>query len=110
MTPRRLPTALTGVLLLGLLFPASGHSFELLDRLLSGGLFGHSEQPPPNVPAVRPVPFSPPPVNVDGRRPGYGFGTPTYNWGYFGARYRKACVFHEGYYGDFSHWGYGGRK
>ena len=110
MTRHRLPIVLTAVLLLGLLMPASGSAGELLDRLLSGNLFGHSGQPPPNAPAVRPVPFAPPPVNVDGRWPGYGFGTPTYNWGYFGARYRKVHVFHEGYYGDFRHWSYAGRK
>ena len=37
---------------------------------------------------------------------GYGFGVPTYNWGYFGARYRPACVCHTGYYGMFTQWGY----
>ena len=37
---------------------------------------------------------------------GYGFGVPTYQWGYFGATYRGACVCHKGYYGTFSQWGY----
>ena len=37
---------------------------------------------------------------------GYGFGVPTYNWGYFGAQYRPACVTHHGYYGDYYQWGY----
>jgi len=37
---------------------------------------------------------------------GYGFGVPTYNWGYFGATYRPAAVSHHGYYGDFTQWGY----
>jgi len=37
---------------------------------------------------------------------GYGFGVPTYNWGYFGATYRPAAVCHHGYYGDFTQWGY----
>jgi hypothetical protein len=37
---------------------------------------------------------------------GYGFGVPTYNWGYFGARYRHASLSHKGYYGDFTQWGY----
>lgn len=37
---------------------------------------------------------------------GYGFGVPTYNWGYFGARYRPHCVGHSGYYGDFTQWSY----
>ena len=37
---------------------------------------------------------------------GYGFGVPTYNWGYFGAHYRPMSVCHKGYYGDFTQWGY----
>ena len=36
---------------------------------------------------------------------GYGFGVPTYNWGYFGATHRPASVCHRGYYGDFTQWG-----
>ena len=37
---------------------------------------------------------------------GYGFGVPTYNWGYFGAQYRPICISHTGYCGDYSQWGY----
>ncbi|MBN2476059.1 MAG: hypothetical protein JXB62_15720 [Pirellulales bacterium] len=37
---------------------------------------------------------------------GYGFGVPTYSWGYFGARYRPAVICHKGYYGDMTQWGY----
>ncbi len=37
---------------------------------------------------------------------GYGFGVPTYQWGYFGARYRPAVISHKGYYGDSSQWSY----
>jgi len=37
---------------------------------------------------------------------GYGFGVPTYSWGYFGATYRPAAVCHTGYYGTFTQWGY----
>ena len=37
---------------------------------------------------------------------GYGFGVPTYNWGYFGATYRPVCIGHTGYYGDFLQWSY----
>ena len=37
---------------------------------------------------------------------GYGFGVPTYSWGYFGARYRPAVISHTGYHGDFTQWGY----
>ena len=37
---------------------------------------------------------------------GYGFGVPTYSWGWFGAKYRPAVMCHYGYYGDFTQWGY----
>jgi len=39
---------------------------------------------------------------------GYGFGVPTYNWGYFGARYHGTCqgIFntYHGYHEDFHQW------
>jgi len=44
--------------------------------------------------------------NVYGPWYGYGFGVPTYQWGYFGARYRPAAICHKGYYGDLTQWGY----
>jgi len=34
----------------------------------------------------------------------FGFGVPTYNWGYFGARHGPMCVRHTGYYGDYVQW------
>jgi hypothetical protein len=37
---------------------------------------------------------------------GYGFGVPTYSWGYFGAHYRPMSVSHTGYYNQFVQWGY----
>jgi hypothetical protein len=38
---------------------------------------------------------------------GYGFGgVPTYQWGYFGARYRPIKVYHRGYYGHQMSFGY----
>jgi hypothetical protein len=37
---------------------------------------------------------------------GYGFGVPTYSWGWFGATYRPAVICHRGYYDDFYQWGY----
>jgi hypothetical protein len=37
---------------------------------------------------------------------GYGFGVPTYSWGWFGATYRPAVNCHRGYYGGFTQWGY----
>lgn len=48
------------------------------------------------------------PVYAAGNYPwyGYGFGVPTYNWGYFGVRYREAKNAHTGYYGDYYQWGY----
>jgi hypothetical protein len=38
---------------------------------------------------------------------GYGFGgVPTYQWGYFGARYRPVKIYHQGYYGHQISYGY----
>ncbi len=38
---------------------------------------------------------------------GYGFGgVPTYQWGYFGARYRPVKIYHQGYYGHQMSFGY----
>ncbi|NUQ63526.1 MAG: hypothetical protein HUU20_13695 [Pirellulales bacterium] len=37
---------------------------------------------------------------------GYGFGVPTYNWGYFGTHYWPSCHAHRGYYGDYIQWSY----
>jgi hypothetical protein len=37
---------------------------------------------------------------------GYGFGVPTYGWGYFGVSYRPAVICHHGYYDDYTQWGY----
>ena len=47
-----------------------------------------------------------PEYNVPGPWYGYGFGVPTYQWGYFGARHRPAVITHHGYYGEFTQWGY----
>lgn len=48
------------------------------------------------------------PVYAAGNYPwyGYGFGVPTYNWGYFGVLYRPAKNAHTGYSGDYYQWGY----
>jgi hypothetical protein len=48
------------------------------------------------------------PAYADGNYPwyGYGFGVPTYNWGYFGVHYRPMNLVHVGYYGDYYQWGY----
>ena len=63
--------------------------------------------PRPNTVAAPPGPYRYPPY-ANGMYPwhGYGFGVPTYSWGYFGATYRPACLCHYGYYGDFSQFGY----
>lgn len=38
---------------------------------------------------------------------GYGFGgIPTYQWGYFGARYHAVKIYHRGYYGHRMSHGY----
>ena len=44
--------------------------------------------------------------NVSGPYYGSGFGVPTFNWGYFGARYRMGVECHQGYYGTFTQWGF----
>lgn len=48
------------------------------------------------------------PVYASGNYPwyGYGFGVPTYNWGYFGVHYRPSNHVHTGYYDDYYQWGY----
>ncbi len=48
------------------------------------------------------------PVYASGNYPwyGYGFGVPTYNWGYFGVHYRPSNYVHTGYYEDYYQWGY----
>jgi len=73
---------------------------------------GHHKRPsgahasPYQVLGARPAPHVYPEYNVNAPWYGYGFGVPSYNWGYFGARYRPAQVSHRGYYGDVSQWGY----
>ncbi len=85
---------------------------------VAGDLFGWKK---PAAAAVPPAPYNPPSV-VAGSPPGpyrypplssgnypwygYGFGVPTYNWGYFGAAYHPASIAHHGYYGDYTQWGW----
>ncbi len=72
-------------------------------------------------PAAQPAPCNQPPITVaappgpyrwpayaNGNYPwyGYGFGVPTYQWGYCGSTFRPVTVCHHGYYGDFSQFGY----
>ena len=108
MSARYWPAVLAGVLTLEILCSSAAVSGELLRMLRAC----HCEQGttflanPAGFVAVPPVPSR---FGGCGSAPawsGYGFGIPTYNWGYFGARYRPACVSHTGYYGDYVQWGY----
>ncbi len=103
-------TILAGVLLFGLLPAAPVRAGDWLARLK--GLSPHHQPPywlgnPKQTVAAPPGPYRYPEYDAaSGPWYGYGFGVPTYNWGYFGARYRPASICHRGYYGDFTQWGY----
>jgi len=103
----RLFGVLAGVLLLTLLLPAPATAGNLL-----GWLAGHHQAPEPwpahgqRHVAAPPGPHRYAEYNVYGPWYGYGFGVPTYQWGYFGARYRPAVICHKGYYGDLTQWSY----
>ncbi|OHB67869.1 MAG: hypothetical protein A2V70_03280 [Planctomycetes bacterium RBG_13_63_9] len=94
-------------LLAGVLLPAPAPAGDLL-----GWLKGSDCKPPyyqgnpKQVVAAPPGPHRYAEYNAYCPWYGYGFGVPTYNWGYFGAQYRPACVCHKGYYGDLSQWSY----
>ena len=114
MRPRTL-RLLSCLLLLGLLIPSwavAGESFGWYPGKNLHRLKDHLAGPPqPSGPgqhvAAPPGPHRYPEYNA-AAAPwyGYGFGVPTYNWGYFGATYRPAAISHHGYYGDFTQWGY----
>ena len=96
------------VLLSAILLPRPASAGNLL-----GWLKGHcpGRSPdylgnPKSIFGSRPDPHLYPEYNVHYPWYGYGFGVPTYNWGYFGARYRPAVVCHKGYHGDLTQWGY----
>jgi hypothetical protein len=74
-------------------------------------------------PAAQPAPYTPQPIvvaappgpyrhpayaNANGLYPwyGYGFGVPTYQWGYCGSTFRPIQICHYGYYNTFTQWGY----
>ena len=61
---------------------------------------------PQGVSVGPPGPHRYPEYNVSYPWYGYGFGVPTYRWGYFGVRYRPGYVCHKGYHDDFTQWGY----
>ena len=105
---RTLPL-LAGFLLLALVAASSAEAGDLFGWL--GGRqahrWGHATVEPQQHVAAPPGPHRYPQYNA-AAAPwyGYGFGVPTYSWGYFGATYRPAVVSHHGYYGYFTQWGY----
>ena len=108
MLRRVLPMVLLGFLALGLAVPPRAAAMELGRILWRAG-----PKPVPNwqgnprgYSAGIPAPHRYPEYNTCSPWYGYGFGVPTYSWGYFGATYRPACFAHNGYYGDFTQWGY----
>ncbi len=62
--------------------------------------------PRPIVVASPPGPYRSP--AYAGKYPwyGYGFGVPTYQWGYCGSTFRPVEICHFGYYDDYSQFGY----
>ena len=106
MLRRGLPMIAAATLILGSVFPAS--AFEL-PRLLRA----KAHQPPPDAVATPqgysagiPTPYRCPGAPQVAPWYGYGFGVPTYSWGWFGVKYRPAVTCHRGYYDDFYQWGY----
>lgn len=107
--PYYLPCILTALLLTVAILPTPAEAGELIDRLKT--LCHHP--PPGYVPAPMqmaagtPGPHRYPEYNT-GSYPwyGYGFGVPSYRWGYFGAKYRPIAITHKGYHGNYSQWGY----
>ncbi len=110
MRHRGLCHILAGALLLGLLPAASVDAGQWLARWR--GQTAHHQPPywagtPKQTVAAPPGPYRYPEYDAaNGPWYGYGFGVPTYNWGYFGARYHPASISHRGYYGDFTQWSY----
>lgn len=105
--PRRgLPMIAGAILILGSAFPGAASALEL-PRLLPG------RAAPPNGAATPqgssagiPTPYRCPGAPQVAPWYGYGFGVPTYSWGWFGVKYRPAVTCHRGYYDDFYQWGY----
>jgi len=109
MSRRCWPLLLCWAFTLGFLFPTTASAagpLEILGVLRPGRLVEHPGTPG-GYSVGPPGPYRYPEYST-GHSPwyGYGFGVPTYQWGYFGARYRPACVSHKGYYGDYTQWGY----
>jgi len=94
----------------GSLCPAAaeaGGPLRLFSKVHAAIAADHHQGSPHAISQGTPGPHRYPEYNT-GNYPwyGYGFGVPTYNWGYFGARYRPAIVSHKGYYGRQTQWGY----
>jgi len=109
MTRGTVLTVSLGLLLATCALPAPAHGGDFLRRLtghVHSQAYADVQSPSVHV-AAPPGPHRYPEYNAaTGPWYGYGFGVPTYNWGYFGAQYRPAVVCHHGYYGDFTQWGY----
>ena len=96
-----------GLIGLGSLSPTAAEAGGPLRLFLKAKPTQHQQGGPHGVSYGTPGPHRYPEYNT-GNYPwyGYGFGVPTYNWGYFGAHYRPTVVSHKGYYGHYTQWGY----
>jgi len=95
--------ALAGALLLAVLAAGPGTAGELPRHGRSHGRAKWLGNPANFVP--RPTPSHGFAVyNVPGPYYGKGFGVPTFNWGYFGARSRTSFDSHLNYYGTATDW------
>ena len=106
--PRCCQSVFPCVLLSVLFLPSPAVAGDLLDRL-TGYHFRHPPEHlgnPRQIAAAAPAPHLYGEYNVNRPWYGYGFGVPSYRWGYFGAHYRPVCNSHTGYYGDFTQWSY----
>ncbi|MCX7426256.1 MAG: hypothetical protein NTW96_11630 [Planctomycetia bacterium] len=108
MSCRGLPVIAASMLLLGSVFPGPVSAGEL-SRIL--GARTHQPMPdsvatPQGSSAGIPTPYRYPGAPQSAPWYGYGFGVPTYSWGWFGVKYRPAVICHRGYYDDFYQWGY----
>jgi len=108
MSRRGILIVLVSVLLAGFVLPACASAGNWLGLLKwQRRVPAESVGNPKRIVAPPPGPHRYPEYNT-GPCPwyGYGFGVPTYNWGYFGARYRPATIAHSGYYDTYTQWGY----
>jgi len=105
---RTLPTVLALVLVLGASSAATVSGGQRL-AALARGQRPHSPERlgnPTGFSAGPPAPYRYQQYSTHYPWYGYGFGVPTYNWGYFGVRWRPGCISHTGYYDDYMQWSY----